>query len=66
MTKIQNLKHLVIEYWNLGFICNLVLVFWDFTSLRKTLDAFQQSLNTNTKIPHHPRISAKTVVIFLR
>ena len=31
MTKIQNPKPvLVIEYWNLGFICNLVLGAWDF------------------------------------
>jgi hypothetical protein len=22
----------VIGHWNLGFICNLVLVFWDFNS----------------------------------
>jgi len=28
----QNSKHvLVIGYWNLEFICNLVLVFWDLT-----------------------------------
>jgi hypothetical protein len=32
MTKIQNSKPvLVIEYWNLRFICNLVLGIWDFT-----------------------------------
>jgi hypothetical protein len=31
MTKIQNPKRvLVIEYWNLRFICNLVLGIWDF------------------------------------
>ena len=31
MTKIQNSKHvLVIEYWYLRFICNLVLGIWDF------------------------------------
>ena len=31
MTKIQNSKRvLVIEYWNLRFICNLVLGIWDF------------------------------------
>ena len=31
MTKIQNSKPvLVIEYWNLRFICNLVLVIWNF------------------------------------
>ena len=31
MTEIQNSKHvLVIEYWNLRFICNLVLEIWDF------------------------------------
>ena len=31
MTKIQNLKLavLVIEYWDLRFICNLVLVIWN-------------------------------------
>ena len=33
MTKIQNYKPiydvLVIEYWDLGFICNLMLVFWN-------------------------------------
>ncbi len=32
MTKIQNFKHLVIEHWNLRFICNLVLGIWDFIS----------------------------------
>ena len=40
MTKIPNLFHRalkalnlvsVIGYWNLGFICNLVLVIWDFS-----------------------------------
>jgi hypothetical protein len=33
MTKIQNPKRSnvsVIDYWNLRFICNLVLVIWDF------------------------------------
>jgi hypothetical protein len=31
MTKIQNSKPvLVIEYWNLRFVCNLVLGAWDF------------------------------------
>ena len=33
MTKIQNPKLSnvsVIEYWNLGIICNLVLGIWDF------------------------------------
>ena len=31
MTKIQNSKSvLVIRYWNLRFICNLVLGAWDF------------------------------------
>ncbi len=31
MTEIQNSKHvLVIEYWNLEFICNLALGIWDF------------------------------------
>jgi hypothetical protein len=31
MTKIPNSKPvLVIEYWNLRFICNLVLGIWDF------------------------------------
>jgi len=31
MTKIQNFKPvLVIEYWNLRFVCNLVLGVWDF------------------------------------
>jgi hypothetical protein len=31
MTEIQNSKPvLVIGYWNLRFICNLVLGFWDF------------------------------------
>jgi hypothetical protein len=31
MTKIQNSKPvLVIRYWNLRFICNLVLGAWDF------------------------------------
>lgn len=31
MTKIQNSKPiLVIEYWNLKFVCNLVLGAWDF------------------------------------
>jgi len=30
MTKIQNSKLvLVIEYWNLRFVCNLVLGVWD-------------------------------------
>jgi hypothetical protein len=34
MTKIQNSKPvLVIEYWNLRFVCNLVLGVWDFTAL---------------------------------
>jgi hypothetical protein len=34
MTKIQNPKPvLVIEYWNLRFICNLVLGVWDFYRL---------------------------------
>jgi acyl dehydratase len=36
MTKIRNHKHvLVIEYWNLGFICNLVLVIWDFIRTKR-------------------------------
>jgi hypothetical protein len=31
MTKIRNSKPvLVIEYWNLRFVCNLVLGVWDF------------------------------------
>ena len=31
MTKIPNSKPvLVIEYWNLKFVCNLVLGVWDF------------------------------------
>ncbi len=30
MTKIQNLKHLVIDYWNLEFICYLGIVIWCF------------------------------------
>jgi hypothetical protein len=31
MTEIQNSKYVwVIEYWNLRFICNLVLGIWDF------------------------------------
>ena len=31
MTEIQNFKSvLVIEYWNLRFVCNLVLGAWDF------------------------------------
>jgi hypothetical protein len=31
MTKIPNSKFvLVIEYWNLRFVCNLVLGVWDF------------------------------------
>jgi hypothetical protein len=30
MTKIQNSNALVIEYWNLRFICNLELGIWDF------------------------------------
>ena len=34
MTKFQNSKHtLVIEYWNLRFVCNLVLGVWDFIHL---------------------------------
>ena len=28
MTKSQNVLN--IEYWNLRFVCNLVLVIWDF------------------------------------
>jgi hypothetical protein len=33
MTEIQNSKHvLVIEYWYLRFICNLMLGIWDFGS----------------------------------
>ncbi len=33
MTKIPNLFCvLVIEYWNLKFVCNLVLEVWDFIS----------------------------------
>jgi hypothetical protein len=35
MTKIQSAcgsNVMVIEYWNLRFICNLVLVIWDFKS----------------------------------
>ena len=33
MTKIQNsILVLVIWYWNLGFVCNLVLGVWDFSS----------------------------------
>ena len=31
MTKIQNTEPVsVIEYWNLKFVCNLVLVIWNF------------------------------------
>ena len=31
MTEIRNSKYVwVIEYWNLRFICNLVLEIWDF------------------------------------
>jgi phospholipid transport system substrate-binding protein len=38
MTKIQNFKPvLVIWYWNLRFVCNLVLGVWDFIYLRQTL-----------------------------
>jgi len=34
MTKIQNSKSvLVFEYWNLRFVCNLVLGVWDFIDL---------------------------------
>ncbi len=39
MTKIRNSKPvfvLVIEYWNLRFVCNLVLGVWDFTDGRFT------------------------------
>ena len=32
MSKIQNLKRLVINYWNLRFICDLVLGIWDLLS----------------------------------
>jgi hypothetical protein len=32
MTEIQNFKNLVIEYCYLRFICNLVLVIWNFKS----------------------------------
>jgi phospholipid transport system substrate-binding protein len=38
MTKIQNSKLVsVIWYWNLRFVCNLVLGVWDFIYLRQTL-----------------------------
>ena len=38
MTEFQNSKPvLVIEYWNLRFVCNLVLGVWDFLSLRQAL-----------------------------
>jgi len=33
MTKIRNSKYVwVIDYWNLRFVCNLVLEIWDFIS----------------------------------
>jgi hypothetical protein len=63
MTKIQSASGgsnvLVIEYWNLRFICNLVLVIWDFKSLRNTMDIFQQCLNPVPKLPttqNYPQI----------
>jgi len=34
MTEIQNSKYdWVIEYWNLRFVCNLLLEVWDFINL---------------------------------
>ena len=34
MTEIQNSKYdWVIEYWNLRFVCNLVLEVWDFITM---------------------------------
>ena len=43
MTKIQNSKSvLVFEYWNLRFVCNLVLGVWDF------IDLYRQSHPTLT------------------
>ena len=46
MTKIQNSKPvLVIGYWNLRFICNLVLGVWDFIdSSTSVLQNSSQSL----------------------
>ena len=36
MTEIQNPKLvLVIWYWDLGFVCNLVLGFWNFINFIK-------------------------------
>jgi hypothetical protein len=38
MTKIQNSKPvLVTEYWNLKFVCNLVLGVWDFSGSNAAL-----------------------------
>ena len=41
MTKIRNSKHaLVIEYWNLRFVCYLVLGVWDLIDSTTPADSF--------------------------
>ena len=44
MTKIRTSSVLVIGYWSLGFICNLVLGIWDFMSGPSDVGCF--SLNS--------------------
>jgi len=44
MTEIRNSKHvLVINYWDLRFICNLVLVILDFKSWFSMFEGFSDS-----------------------
>jgi hypothetical protein len=39
MTKIQNSKSVwVIEYWNLRFICNLVLGIWNLCPMKQSFE----------------------------
>ena len=47
MTEIRNSNVLVIEYWNLEFICNLVLEIWDLTIGPKSIECF--SVNSPCK-----------------
>jgi len=58
MTKIQNSKPVsVIWYWNLKFVCDLVLGVWDFTILQYSISAVLSVLFAVQRCSREPIIN---------